>query len=320
MLKYFRKKKFTPQRTEFNNAIKEFSKEEIAELISQKDINEFSSYCHDNVDENDLLHLLNSKIQTDSFSNKTVLGIDIYHYSQYKPLEQSLIPILFKLIYDKTAGLCMQDSSFIFQNYKQESFNNQFIDTGDGGFQIFETPIHATAFVINFQLIVRYYNSFRYFPKLRKIIGPLGLRYAMTHDKIYKFNSNYFGPAIINNSRILSKDSLNRFLLDENTFNWFLYQINGIENLPHASMQQLKGLMAFVDFKEVDGNNHIYEDDEGFDFGKIISCDIQKIGDITSKKTLLSVYNLHLQYQGSLGDDKFNTVISIGNLNAGGIN
>lgn len=299
--------------------IKTFSKEEIVKLISSKDINEFGSYCHEDVDESDLLQLLNSRIETDEFTSKTVLGIDIYHYSQYKPLEQSLIPILFKLIYDKAVSLCLSDSSFMFQNYKQETFRNQFIDTGDGGFQIFDTPIHATAFVINFQMIVRYYNSFRYFPKLRKIIGPLGLRYALTHDKIYKFNDNYFGPSIINNSRILNKDSLNRFLLDENTFNWFLHKINGIENLPHASMEQLKSLLSFVDYKEVDGHNNIYVDDEGFNFGKITSCDIQKIGDIISKKMKLSIYNLHLQYQGSLGEDKFNTVISLGNLNAGGI-
>jgi len=181
-----------------------FSKEEIAKLISSKDINEFGAYCHEDVDESDLLQLLNSKIETDNFTSKTVLGIDIYNYSQYKPLEQSLIPILFKLIYDKASVLCKSDSSFIFQNYEQETFIGQFIDTGDGGFQIFDTPIHAMAFAINFQMIVRYYNSFRYFPKLRKIIGPLGLRYAMTHDKIYKFNNNYFGPSIINNSRILN--------------------------------------------------------------------------------------------------------------------
>ncbi|MEN8929049.1 MAG: hypothetical protein ABF242_03485 [Flavobacteriales bacterium] len=299
--------------------IKTFSKDEIAELISSKDINEFGPYCHEDVDEKDLLQLLNSKIETDKFTSKTVLGIDIYHYSQYKPLEQSLIPILFKLIYDKTARLCLKDSSFIYQNYEQETFRKLFIDTGDGGFQIFDTPVHAIAFAINFQMILRYYNSFRYYPKLRKVIGPLSLRYAMTHDKIYKYDKNYFGPSIINNSRILNKDSLNRFLLDENTFNWFLYKLNGIENLPYASMKQLKGLMAFVDYKEVDGNNHIYVDSKGFNFEKITACDIQKIGDITSKKTQLTIYNLHLQYMGSLGNDKFKTVISLGNLNADGI-
>ena len=40
--------------------IKTFSKEEIAKLISSKDINEFGAYCHEDVDESDLLQLLNS--------------------------------------------------------------------------------------------------------------------------------------------------------------------------------------------------------------------------------------------------------------------
>ena len=55
--------------------IKTFSKEEIAKLISSKDINEFGAYCHEDVDESDLLQLLNSKIETDNFTSKTVLGM-----------------------------------------------------------------------------------------------------------------------------------------------------------------------------------------------------------------------------------------------------
>ncbi|MGB1040572.1 MAG: hypothetical protein ACPGVD_06855 [Flavobacteriales bacterium] len=300
--------------------INTYKKEEIIKLISSKDINEFNKYCHEDVDEDDLLKLLKKEIKTESFSRKTVLGIDIYHYSQYKPLEQSLIPILFKLIYDQASELCSSSSSFLFQKYKsKDTFGKMFIDTGDGGFQIFDTPIHAVAFAVNFQMVVRYYNSFRYFPKLRKIVGPLSLRYAMTHDKIYKFDSNYFGPAIINNSRILIKDSLNRFLLDENTNNWLLYKINGIENLQNLSLIQLKELRCFADYKKVDGKNKIYSDTEGFNFGGITGCDIQKIGDITAKKTLLTIYNLHLQYSGMLGKDIYNTIITLGNLNTSGI-
>lgn len=300
---------------------KKYSTEEITKLISGLDIDEFSKYCHEDVDETDLLAVLNEEIETERFAQKTILGIDIYHYSQYKPLEQSLIPILYKLIYDKTTELCLSSSSYIFQHYRDaETFRKLFINTGDGGFQIFDTPIHATAFAINFQMIVRYYNSYRYFPKLRKIIGPLSLRYAMTHDKIYKLDQNYFGAAIINNARVLIKDSLNRFLLDENTYNWFLYKINGIENIQNVSIDQLKELSCFADYKSIDGDNHIYVDSEGFDFEKMISCDIQKIGDITAKKTNLTVYNLHLQYKGFLGNGKYKTVISLGNLNTSGIN
>ena len=35
---------------------------------------------------------------------------------------------------------------------------------------------------------VRYYNSYQFYPKLRKMIGPLGLRYALTQDQIFKFD------------------------------------------------------------------------------------------------------------------------------------
>ena len=299
---------------------KNYEIEKLVNLISKQDINEFSKFCHEDVDESDLLNKLKEEIETDKFAEKTVLGIDIYHYSQYKPLEQSLIPVLFKLIYNKSCDLCLSSSSYIFQHYKSsETFNKLFINSGDGGFQIFDTPIHATAFVINFQMIVRYYNSFRFFPKLRKIVGPLSLRYAMTHDKIYKLDENYFGPAIINNARVLIKDSLNRFLLDENTHRWFLYQINGIENLQYVSISQLQDLPTFADYTRIDGDNHIYVDSKGFDFEKMISCDIQKIGDIMAKNTNLTIYNLHLQYKGFLGDGKYKTVISVGNLNTTGI-
>ena len=299
---------------------KNYSISEITELLSKEDINEFSKFCHDDVDQSILLNKLENKIVTDKFDEKTVLGIDIYHYSHYKPLEQSLIPVLYKIIYDKACEMCLSDSSYLFQHYtSKETFSKLFINTGDGGFQIFDTPIHATAFAINFQMIIRYYNSFRYFPKLRKIIGPLSLRYAMTHDKIYKLDENYFGPAIINNSRVLIKDSLNRFLLDQNTYDWFLYKINGIENLQFVSIDQLKELATFADYKKVDGENHIYIDSKGFDFEKMISCDIQKIGNILAKKTHLTIYNLHIQYKGFLGDGKYKTVISLGNLNTTGI-
>ncbi len=299
---------------------KNYEIKDLIKIISEKDINDFSKFCHEDVDESDLLNTLITEIDTDKFAEKTVLGIDIYHYSQYKPLEQSLIPVLFKLIHNKTCDLCLSNSSYIFQHYQSsDTFKEMFINSGDGGFQLFDTPIHATAFVINFQMIVRYYNSFRFFPKLRKIVGPLSLRYAMTHDKIYKLDKNYFGPAIINNARVLIKDSLNRFLLDENTNRWFLYQINGIENLQYVSISQLQELATFADYKRIDGENHIYVDSKGFDFEKMISCDIQKIGDIMAKKTHLTIYNLHLQYKGFLGDGKYKTVISVGNLNTTGI-
>ena len=138
--------------------------------------------------------------------------------------------------------------------------------------------------------------------------------------QLYKLDDNFFGTAIINNSRILMKDSLNRFLLDKNTYEWFLYKINGIENLQLISVENLKELNCFEDYKETDGKNKIYTKKRGFDFEKMISCDIQKIGGITAKATNLIIYNLHLQYLGKLGNNDHKTVVTLGNLNTSGIN
>ncbi len=301
--------------------IKKYNKEAIVEAISSMDQSTFSDLGNSNIDEEDLLSMLNQEINPDTFEDKTILGIDIYHYSQYKPLEQALIPILFRIIFEQVASLCILNSSYIFQKYKNtETFDKLFINTGDGGFLVFDSPIHAVAYTINFQMVVRYYNSSRFYPKLRKIIGPLGLRYAMTTDKIYRLDNNFYGSAIINNSRILEKDSLNRFLLDENTYQWLLQEINGIENLQLISINQLKKLSVFQDYEEIsEGENEIYPEKMGYNFDKIITSDIQKIGKIISKSTPLSIYNLHLQFQGSLSNDNQKVIVSLGNLNATGI-
>ena len=301
--------------------IKAYDQEELIRKISELDESLFSDYGKQNISEKDLLDNLNKQISPSKFPNKTVLGVDIYHYSQYNPLEQTLIPILFKIIFEQVSSLCILNSSYIFQKYRDtETFNKLFISTGDGGFQIFDTPIHAMAYAINFQLVVRYYNSFRFYPKLRKIIGPINLRYALTTGKVYRFDKNFYGPAIINNSRILGRDSLNRFLLDENTYEWFLLNLNGIENLQLISIQQIQKLDSFNEYTiSNEGNNEIYPEVIGFNFDKILTTDIQKIGDIQAKNTSLSIYNLHLQYQGSLSANNQMTVVTLGNLNTSGI-
>lgn len=45
------------------------------------------------------------------------------------------------------------------------------------------------------------------------------------------FFSNFYGSAIINCARIISKDRLNRCLIDAETNKWFLHNTNGIETL-----------------------------------------------------------------------------------------
>lgn len=278
-------------------------------------------------DSGNLPEVLKQETGFADFTRRTVLGIDIYQYSQYHSFEQTLVPFLFKLIYKEVCRICLEKAGFLFQKYKDKNFRKQFIDTGDGGFQIFETPLHASVFAIHFELIVRYYNAYQFYPKLRELIGALELRYAMTHDHIFEFDGNHYGPCIINNNRILSKDELNRFLIDENTFNWFMMNMSGVENLQILSLEEIKKIKDFEDYLIDDRPNADSIFPRTFTLGErgnIVSAFVQKIGKINVKSTALSIYNLHLQYLGGLSkneDPGQKTVItvSLGNLNTSGI-
>ena len=239
---------------------------------------------------------------------KAVLGLDIYHYSQYHFVEQSLIPLIFNTIYYQTINECLGLESFIFQNYQEETFLSDFIDLGDGGFQIFNNPLDAIIFSIFFQANIRAYNSnqFSSLRNLIKITGEITLRYALTYDLIYNYEKNHYGPAIINNSRILSKDKLNRFLFDENVLNWFYETFFGIENIQTLAYPE--------DFKKIGLIFHL----SPHEINDIITTHVQKIGIIKSKDSKLSCYSLHLQVY--LYKEDINTfskfIITLGNLNS----
>jgi len=275
------------------------------------------------------------KIEEIASSLRAVIGIDIYRYSRYPIEKQMFIPHLFDLIYEETWHLIKQNYVFLFQEYgtlkdfiKDKFINHkeQFISTGDGGFQIFPTPIHAIIFVLTFATIVRLYNSDLFMRKMFARIGNIELRYALTWDEIYKYRNNYYGSALINNSRILAKDRLNRFLIDQNTYNWFLRSTIGIENLMTIGLSDLKEIneLSGYDQSKIDqvnnalikGNRPIV-DKEG-----IKSIDVEKIGSIIQKGTSLEVHNLHIQaiihYRSFFDQEKLITV-SVGNLNTAGI-
>jgi hypothetical protein len=304
--------------------IKSINYTELLAALEEEDVKNIFDETASIPDAGKLSALLEEKIDYENMPGKTVLGIDIYQYSQFEPLKQTLVPFLFNLIYRETEEICKRHSSYIFQNYP-DKFKSHFISTGDGGFQIFDTPLHAITFAIQFEMVARYYNSFHFYPKLRKVIGHLNLRYAVTHDKIYSFDNNFYGPSIINNHRILSKDTLNRVLLDENTFYWFMLNMNGVENLQFVSLKDINKLKDFKDYdiEKKSEYENIFPLETDFEFKNIISVDLQKIGNITSKATSLSIYNLHMQYLGGLHNtetDKSEMItISMGNLNTQGI-
>lgn len=269
---------------------------------------------------------LEKYIDPKNMTRQSVLGIDIYRYGLFRHLEQTLIPSIFKIFFNKTIKLCLQSNQFVFQRYDIKKIENSFISTGDGGFLILDTPMHAVLFAINFEIVVRAFNSYHLFPKLRNILGSLSLRYAITYDTLFTFENNFYGSAIINNSRILDKDSLNRCLLDENTYNWFLTNIDGIENLQVYTIHDVANIYHFqdYDYKFIDqGQNEIFGTAFSRDKG-IINSDILKIGQIQAKEMNLYIFNLHLQVSLNItsdaaADKKRLITISLGNLNTTGI-
>lgn len=277
-------------------------------------------------DSSELYSEISEYIDTESFNRRAVLGIDIYRYGMFKHLEQTLIPSVFKIFFEKTIRLCLEWNQYVFQNYDKKTIERSFISTGDGGFLILETPLHAVLFAINFEMVVRSYNSFHLFPRLRKIIGSISLRYAITYDTLFHFDKNFYGTAIINNARILNKDNLNRCLLDESTFNWFLINIDGIENLQVYTIYDIANVYDFqnYDLKYIEeGENEIIPK-ETTRYRGIINSDILKIGQIQSKEVFLNIYNLHLQVSMNIRSDaaedkKRLITISLGNLNTSGI-
>lgn len=301
----------------------EFNK--IMNLLKEYDAE--SAYDKVNVIPNseDLHNRIEKYVDTKSFNKKAVLGIDIYRYGMYPHLEQTLIPSLFKIFFDKTIKLCLENNQFVFQNYTKAQIENAFISTGDGGFVIFDTPLHALLFNINFEAIVRTYNAYHLFPKLRNIIGSISLRYAITYDTVYYFENNFYGSAIIINSRILEKDSLNRCLIDQDTYNWFLINIDGIENLQVITINEIANIYGFQDYDKKyirQGNNEIMNTRISR-YSGIINSDISKIGQIAAKEMNLNIYNLHLQVtlKASSADSKTKRTftVSLGNLNTAGI-
>lgn len=254
-----------------------------------------------------------------SIYKKAVLGIDIYRYSQYKLLPQILIPHLFKILYDLTVKNCLKHEPTMFKEFNLKRFREHFIDTGDGGFQIFENPFHAIIFSIYFQSNVARYNSNGITTaKLNSIIGDITLRYTLTYDDVYSYENNHFGAGIINCARIISRDKLNRFLIDENTKKWFVEKLNNVENLAYLELWKEYKFFDFIKVSEGEKFESLIFSDTG---NKIKNVDIMKIGEIKSKLDTLSIYNLHIQSLMFLTEaSKFKKItITLGNLNSNGL-
>ncbi len=278
--------------------------------------------------ESDLSNILTEEqkkaLHLEYIESKSVLGIDIYKYSDYPEDTQVYVPVLFNSLYKITVNNCIKGEKYFFQNYANtiSEFKENFISTGDGGFQIFDDPIQSLIFSFYFQLNVKRFNSGSFTTNLNvnlfNIIGRIELRYAVTYDKIYSYDKNFFGPSIINNARILSKDHLNRLLIDNNTFLWFDHTINTIENLMVMKIEHFHNIQYF---KEYDKENPslLFDNPES---DKIKSVDVLKIGSIKSKNTVLEIYNLNVKVLLKIKSDHKDFagfLVTIGNLNTQGI-
>ena len=275
----------------------------------------------------DLYDRLRTYVKYDRIGFKSVLGIDIFQYSGFGEFEQTLLPFVFKTIFKSTIQLCLENHPYIFQKYTKEDIEKSFISTGDGGFLIFDTPLHSLIFACNLAVILRIYNSFHYYPKLSRIVGAINFRYAITYDKIYSFEENYYGRAVINNARILQKDNLNRCLIDENVFRWFTLNIDGLENLQILTIQDIANIFEFNKYYDreilLKRHDEIFENEPSRRYG-IINSDVLEIGKIKSKEAEMNIYNLHLQVTLNLYNDDDRTQMrtitaSLGNLNTSGI-
>lgn len=307
--------------------VKRLAYEELLEILRHYDTESIFEKVNIVPDSEDLHEAIGEYINLRSFAKRAVLGIDIYRYGMYKHLEQVLIPPLFKILFEKAIRLCLENNQFVFQTYTRERIEKNFISTGDGGFVIFDTPLHALFFAINFEMVIRAYNSYHLFPKLRNIIGSLSLRYAVSYDTIFRFDHNYYGSAIITNARILNKDTLNRCLIDQQTYDWFLISIDGLENLQVLTIEDIANIYDFLDFdrKWIDeGVNEILDRNADNRRTGIINSDILKVGQIQAKETLVNIFNLHLQismqiYSDRKVESKRTITVSLGNLNTSGI-
>ena len=93
--------------------------------------------------EDDLLDKLQRYVNYGQVNRKAVLGIDIYKYSSYEEFAQTLVPCMFKLLFRETIDMCFKNHAFLFQKYTKAEFEENFISTGDGGYVMFDNPLHA---------------------------------------------------------------------------------------------------------------------------------------------------------------------------------
>jgi hypothetical protein len=238
---------------------------------------------------------------------KAVLGLDIYKYSNFDDEKQPLIPFIFDLLLDYGFEYVLKAESTLFRDY---NIKGNFISTGDGGFIIFPSPIHALIYNLYFFAVLHIFNSGHFAPKLSSYIGDISIRSTITYDKVFNYENNWYGNGIIKNARILSKDRLNRFIIDKETYNYFMRNFKGIETL---SIIDKKTIMQVMNLNE---NFHSILFDGRYK-NILKNIHIQKIEDTLAKNTKLNIYNMEIQFNAisTLNNQEVSYIFTVGNSN-----
>ena len=270
--------------------------------------------------------ILNELEQNHTFE-KTVIGLDIYHYSKMENKTQILIPVIFDLLFVQAENWMKQYEKNLIKD--QEHLQDSFIHTGDGGFLLVDNPIIGIVFLLHFYTLLNLYNSGLYLNDYYAITKEIEIRACMTKGSVFKYHSNYFGKAIIQNARILAADKLNRFLIDENVNNWFNENINGITSLLIRTGKEIEDILKLPNESLKDSyifcyNNFLTVAGMPTGNSSIKHVTKQKIGEISVKEDKNSIYNVEIQRYAYIeipGETirLNNIVITIGNSNAAGL-
>jgi len=250
-------------------------------------------------------------------SDKAILGLDIYQYSEFDDGRQPLIPFLFDILLEKGFTYSKKVEPSLFPDQADEkdqtdekkfiNFKKKIISTGDGGFIIFSSPIKALVFNLYFFTALHMYNSGHLNSKLHQYVGDITIRSALTYDKVFNYEHNWYGKGIIKNARILNKDTLNRFIIDKETYKYFMETFYGIETLSIVKPEDFKKAIDIKgEFKSL-----VFGGGERKDMLKNIH--IQKINDVLAKSTKLIIYNIEIQFCAEIDQKPF--IFTLGNSN-----
>ncbi|MBM9502849.1 hypothetical protein JWG44_21585 [Leptospira sp. 201903071] len=269
---------------------------------------------------------LDELLQLSNVTKASVVCIDVYKYSQNELRKLFVIPSVIKAIHKMTIDILIENEAFLFEDIDDPIV----ADTGDGLICVFPTPIHSISYIMWFEVALRLYNTYHLSPGIREIVGKLSIRYSTSYDSIIKIEDKYYGPAIINASRMISRDRLNRCLIDEYSIDWFTRNFNGIENIIMLSKYEIQAVMRIVcpgeSFSKESNLKSIFDLVVDMHWG-IKACDIQHIGELKIKETKISIYNLYIQLLAGLmkrpeyekEDEEVKLSVSIGNSNPIGI-